>query len=244
MSAPHPVHRSLWPLRFISVEAVSGVVCRLAAEWRQRLPQHEDFYISVNLSAAVLRSPGLREYVAQVLDDTHLAAAHLKFELSEGGLISNATTARAVLDAFHDMGIELMLDDFGSGYSSLSYLQLFPFDYVKIDRPFVSRTGSERANNAITSAILQMASNLGLRAVAEIVETRAAAQTLLQMGCSFGQGYFFSPPVDAEAAFQQLRSSARVAMSATEGEPEEIQDDSPTIMLPAGMILDSRIRDD
>ena len=108
----------------------------------QRLPAREDFYISVNLSAAVLRSPGLREYVAEVLDTTRTSPSNLKFELSEGGLTSNVATARAVLDAFHEMGIELMLDDFGTGYSSLSYLQLFPFDYVKVDRPFVSRTGS------------------------------------------------------------------------------------------------------
>ncbi|HKD53116.1 MAG TPA: EAL domain-containing protein [Steroidobacteraceae bacterium] len=258
----HPVEGLLTPDKFLSIAEEAGVivpvtrwviqrVCRLAAEWRQRLPNREDFYISVNLSAAVLRSPGLREYIAQLLEDTQIPAASLKFELSESGLVSNVAAARAVLDAFHDMGIELMLDDFGTGYSSLSYLQLFPFDYVKIDRPFVSRTGSERANNAITAAILQMASNLGLRAVAEVVETEAAAQTLLQMGCRFGQGFFFSPPVDAEAAFQQLRSTTRVAMSETGREPEsgtaavdETQDDSPTVMLPAGMILESRIRDD
>ena len=256
----HPVEGLLTPDKFLAIAEEAGVivpvtrwiiqrVCRLAAEWRQRLPENEDFYISVNLSAAVLRSPGLREYVAQVLEETHVSAAHLKFELSEGGLVSNVTTARAVLDAFHNMGIELMLDDFGTGYSSLSYLQLFPFDYVKIDRPFVSRTGSERANNAITAAILQVAANLGLRAVAEVVETKAAAQTLAQMGCGFAQGYFFSPPVDAEAVFQQLRSTARVAMSETGSEtetdePSEHEDDSPTIMLPAGMILESRIHDE
>jgi len=253
----HPVEGLLTPDKFLSIAEEVGVivpvtrwviqrVCRLAAEWRQRLPENEDFYISVNLSAAVLRSPGLREYIAQVLEETHSSAANLKFELSEGGLVSNVTTARAVLDAFHDMGIELMLDDFGTGYSALSYLQLFPFDYVKIDRPFVSRTGSERANNAITAAILQMASNLGLRAVAEVVETKAAAQTLLQMGCTYGQGYFFSPPVDAEAAFQQLRSTAQVSMSETGHEPESdasSEDDSPTVMLPAGMILGSRLTD-
>jgi len=257
----HPVEGLLTPDRFLGVAEEIGVivpvtrwiiqrVCRLAAEWRRRLPRQEDFYFSVNLSAAVLRSPGLREYVAQVLEETHTPAAHLKFELSEGGLVSNVTTARAVLDALHDMGIELMLDDFGSGYSSLSYLQLFPFDYVKIDRPFVSRTGSERANNAIIAAIVQMASNLGLRAVAEVVETRAAARTLLQMGCTFGQGYFFSPPVEAEAAFQQLRSTRPVSVSESGSEPETqvgadvAEDDSPTVMLPAGMILESRIRDD
>jgi predicted signal transduction protein with EAL and GGDEF domain len=120
---------------------------------------------------------------------------------------------------------------------------------VKIDRPFVSRTGSERANNAITAAILQMASSLGLRAVAEVVETRAAAHTLLEMGCAFGQGFYFSPPVDAEAAFQQLRGSGRFA-APPDDVPEAaasaagVDDDSPTVMLPADMILDSRIHDD
>jgi EAL domain-containing protein (putative c-di-GMP-specific phosphodiesterase class I) len=259
----HPVEGLLSPDRFLAIAEEVGVivpvtrwiiqrVCRLAAEWRQRLPAREDFYISVNLSAAVLRSPGLREYVAEVLDTTRTSPSHLKFELSEGGLTGNVATARAVLDAFHEMGIELMLDDFGTGYSSLSYLQLFPFDYVKIDRPLVSRTGSERANNAITAAILQMASSLGLRAVAEVVETRAAAHTLLEMGCAFGQGYFFSPPVDAEAAFQQLRGSTRFAAGRAGEVPEsapsasdtQVMDDSPTVMLPADMILDSRIHDD
>ena len=256
----HPVEGLLRPDRFLAIAEEAGVivpvtrwiiqrVCRLAAEWRQRLPQGSDFYISVNLSAAVLRAPGLRDFVARSLQETHIAPANLKFELTEGGLVSNVTTARAVLDAFHDMGIELMLDDFGTGYSSLSYLQLFPFDYVKIDRPFVSRTGSERANNAITSAILQMASNLGLRAIAEIVETRAAAQTLLDMGCDFGQGYFFSPPVEAEEAFRQLRSSeALPAGPAGEGgegaSGAGAEDDSPTLVLPPGVILESRIKDE
>jgi diguanylate cyclase (GGDEF)-like protein len=259
----HPVEGLLTPDRFLAIAEDAGVivpvtrwiihrVCRLAAEWRQRLPRSEDFYISVNLSAAVLRSPGLREHVAHALEEAHVPPANLKFELSEAGLISNVATARAVLDAFHDMGIGLMLDDFGSGYSSLSYLQLFPFDYVKIDRPFVSRTGSERANNAITAAILQMASSLGLRAIAEVVETKAAAQALVHMGCDFGQGYFFSPPVEAEEAFRQLRSAARIGGLGSAEEADagaaalmpEAGDDSPTLILPAGMILESRITDE
>jgi diguanylate cyclase (GGDEF)-like protein len=215
----HPVEGLLAPKEFLSIAEEAGVivpvtrwiiqrVCRLAAEWRRRLPQPVNFYISVNLSAAVLRDPGLRDYVARVLQDTHTPPGYLKFELTEGGLISNVGTAREVLEGLHRMGIELMLDDFGTGYSSLSCLQLFPFDYVKIDRPFVKRTGSERANNAITSAILQMTSSLGLRAVAEVVETQAAAQALLQMGCDFGQGYFFGGPVEAEQALEQLRHYA------------------------------------
>ena len=260
----HPVEGLLRPDKFLAIAEEAGVivpvtrwiiqrVCRLAAEWRRRLPQGADFYISVNLSAAVLRTPGLRDYVAHVLEDAHIPAANLKFELNEGSLVSNVSAAREVLDAFHHMGIELMLDDFGSGYSSLSYLQLFPFDYVKIDRPFVSRTGSERADAAITSAVLQMTSSLGLRAVAEVVETKAAAQALLQMGCDFGQGYFFSAPVEAEEALRQLRNSDALSghwPQSAGGAPEPAfgaaanDDDSPTLVLPPGVILESRIKDD
>ena len=246
----HPVEGLLTPDKFLAIAEEAGVivpvtrwviqrVCRLAAEWRRRLPQGTDFYFSVNLSAAVLRHPGLRDYIARTLQETHTPAGNLKFEFTERGLISNVPAARELLNAFHNMGIELMLDDFGSGYSSLSYLQLFPFDYVKIDRPFASRTGSERANNAITSAILQLTSSLGLQAVAEVVETRAAADALRQMGCDFGQGYYFSAPVEAEEALRQLREGSLPDTGSAAAE-----DDSPTLILPPGVILASKIKDD
>ena len=247
----HPVEGVLTPEKFLPIAEEAGVivpvtrwviqrVCRLAAEWRQRLPQAIDFYLSVNLSAASLRDPGLRDYVAQVLQETHTSPRQLKFELTEVGLISNVSAARELLNGFHSMGIELMLDDFGTGYSSLSYLQLFPFSYVKIDRPLLTWTGSERSNNAITSAILQMTSNLGLRAVAEVVETQAAAQALQRMGCDFGQGYFFCEPVEAEEALHQVRTyngpPAVVPVlrpaSGQGGATEVAGDYSPTVVLP------------
>jgi diguanylate cyclase (GGDEF)-like protein len=255
----HPVEGLLTPDKFLSIAEETGVivpvtrwviqrVCRMAAEWRQRLPPGTDFYISVNLSAAVLRAPGLRDFVARVLQETGLPAIHLKFEMTEGGLVSNVTMARTVLEALHELGIEMMLDDFGTGYSSLSYLQLFPFDYVKIDRPFVSRTGSERANTAITSAILQVGSNLGLRAIAEIVETKAAAEMLAQMGCEFAQGYFFSPAVEAEEAFRQLRSSEILSATVAESDDATMADplveEEPTLVLPPGVVLESKITDE
>ncbi len=251
------------PDKFLPIAEEAGVtipvtrwiihrVCRLAAEWRQRLPQTTDFYLSVNLSAAALRDPGLRDYVAQVLKDAHVSPRHLKFELTEVGLISNVTGARELLNAFHNMGIELMLDDFGTGYSSLSYLQLFPFSYVKIDRPLSNWTGSERSNNAVTSAILQMTSNLGLRAVAEVVETQAAAQALLHMGCDFGQGYFFCEPVEAEEALHQLRTySGPPAVvpvvrpaAGQAGAGETAADYSPTLVLPPEMTEEGSINDE
>ena len=212
----HPVEGLLTPDKFLALAEEAGLivpitrwiilrVCKLAQEWRRRLPPGTDFYVSINLSAAALRDPGLSDYIASVLQQTQTSARSLKFELTEGGLINNVGAAREALDGLHQMGIELMLDDFGTGYSSLSHLQLFPFDYVKIDGPFDSRSGSARpGGGALVRAMVQMASSLGLKAIAEVVETQPDAQALQQMGCEFGQGHFFCEPVEAEEALQAL----------------------------------------
>lgn len=252
----HPVEGMLTPERFLSIAEEAGAivpitrwvirqVCRLIADWRQSLPRDADFYVSVNLSAAALRDPGLWEYVASVLEATRIPPGYLKLELAERSLIESVSAARPVLTAFRNMGIELMLDDFGTGSSSLSYLQLLPFDYVKIDRPFANRTGSERANNAITAAVLQMTSSLGLRAIAEVVETEAAACSLAQLGCHFGQGYYLSVPLEAADALELLRRSpspstvvspvpAATEASRTVRAVEEtmILEDTSTVVLP------------
>jgi diguanylate cyclase (GGDEF)-like protein len=198
----HPVEGTLTPDKFLSVAEEVGLimpitrwtiwrVCKIAEEWRRRLPPDRKFYVSMNLSATALRDPEFTDYVAHVLKETGVPPGMLKFELQEGGLINNPVAAREVLDGLHRLGVEIMLDDFGTGYSSLSYLQLFPFDYVKIDRPFVDRDGAERANSAIAAAIIQMATSLGLKSVAEIVETDVAAKDLQRMGCDYAQGYFY-----------------------------------------------------
>lgn len=246
----HPVEGLLTPDKFLSVAEEVGLivpitrwtiaqVCTLAAEWRQRLPRDKDFYLTVNLSAAALRDPDLTSYVAKTLEDTGAPPKALKFELTEGGLMGNPGAARDILDDLQNLGVEMMLDDFGTGYSSLSYLQLFPFNYVKIDRPFVDRAGSERANTAIAAAIVQMTSSLGLKSVAEIVETDAAAKDLKQMGCDYAQGYFYCEPVEAEEALIVLRSSEgslRAARSPHEA-VAAYSDDSPTLMLDDTLML-------
>jgi predicted signal transduction protein with EAL and GGDEF domain len=184
----------------------------------------------------------------------------LKFELTEAGLISNPGAVREVLDGLHSQGVEMMLDDFGTGYSSLSHLQLFPFDYVKIDRPLVNRAGSERANSAIAAAIVQMAASLGLKSVAEIVETSAAAQDLQRMGCDYAQGYFYCEPIEAEEALQVLfstdgsllrrRSAALAAAKPYSDEPptEDIPEKNAavteeTLILPAETVAE-RLREE
>jgi len=261
----HPVEGMLAPERFLAIAEEAGLMvaitrriilraCKHAAAWRKRLPGDQPFYISINLSAAVLRDQGLSEYVAGVLQETQVPASTLKFEVTEAALISNVGAARDLLERLHSLGVQLILDDFGTGYSSLNYLQLFPLDYVKIDRPFVSRTGAEHASSGMVTAILQMVPSLGLVAIAEIIETEAAAQALRQMGCDFGQGFYFSKPVVAETALQFLRdqpfSTLLDAPDSSTGETVVArmitvpEDDSPTSVLPAVTMPEEPIEDE
>jgi EAL domain-containing protein (putative c-di-GMP-specific phosphodiesterase class I) len=160
----------------------------------------------------------------------------LKFELTETALISNVAAARDTLDELHSLGFQLMLDDFGTGYSSLSHLQLFPFDFVKIERPLVNQTGTDQASTGLTAAMVQMVRSLRLTAIAELVESEAAATALEAMGCDYGQGYYFSEPLEAPAALQRLQSRQpfdreAVATPTMVLEPLDA-DDSPTLMMP------------
>jgi diguanylate cyclase (GGDEF)-like protein len=261
----HPVEGMLTPDRFLAIAEEAGLMvpitrriilqaCKLAALWRQRLPRGQEFYISINLSTAVLRDQELSEYVAGVLRETGVAATTLKFEVTEAALISNVGVARDLLERLHSMGIQLILDDFGTGYSSLNYLQLFPLDYVKIDRPLVSRSGSDHASSGMLTAILQMVPRLGLTAIAEIIETEAAAQALRQMGCDFGQGYFFSKPVVADVAVQFLRDQPFAGLLQTPASDtgdtiiarmaKKSEDDSPTSVMPALAMSEDEIEED
>jgi diguanylate cyclase (GGDEF)-like protein len=235
----HPVEGLLRPDSFLTIAEEAGLmvpitrwivarVCRLAQEWRQRLEPGTPFYLSVNLSSGSLRDPQLVEFIASSLARAQVPASVLKFEITEAGLIEHVGESREVLRRLHDMGIQLMLDDFGTGYSSLNHLELFPFDFVKIDRPFVSRLGSEDANRGIMAAVVQIATSLGLKAIAEVIETQPVAQALQQMGCDYGQGYYFGVPVEAEEVLQRLRGGG--------GPPPQTpppDDTDSTLVLPA-----------
>jgi EAL domain-containing protein (putative c-di-GMP-specific phosphodiesterase class I) len=211
----HPVEGLLSPNRFLRSAEEAGLmvpitrwivqtVTGLAAEWRRHLPANQKFYVSVNLAPSVLRDPGFGDHVAAALKQRALLPSYLKFELTEMAL-GNVAGARECLDRLHGMGIELVLDDFGTGYSSLSNLQLFPFDLVKIDCPFVDRRGVFQSNMSMVAAMIQLAASLDLTTVAEIIDGEAAAAALKAMGCRYGQGYYFSPPLESADAYEKLR---------------------------------------
>jgi diguanylate cyclase (GGDEF)-like protein len=247
----HPVEGVLIPQQFLGLAEDAGLmgpiarwvilrVCRLAADWQRRLPPNQPFFISINLSPATLRDPALGDYVASRVQELGLPPSVLKFELTEAALLSNVAAARDTLDKLHSMGFQLMLDDFGTGYSSLSHLQLFPFDFVKIDRPLVNRTGPDQAATGLTAAMVQMARSLRLTAIAEIVESEAAATALQAMGCDYGQGFYFSEPLEAPAAFHYLHSRQPLATAVPTSETLELhpleEDSSSTMVLPAGSV--------
>jgi diguanylate cyclase (GGDEF)-like protein len=213
----HPVEGLLTPDRFLRHAEEAGLmvpitrwvieqVIDVAADWRRQLPAEQKFYISINLSPSGLRDPSLVGNVATLLREKKLQPSLLKFEMTELALLGNVAAARESLQRLHEMGIQLMLDDFGTGYSSLSNLQLFPFDMVKIDCPFVDRRGVFQANMSMVAAMIQLAGSLDLMSIAEIVEGEAAAASLKAMGCHFGQGFYFSEPIEADLAFRRLRA--------------------------------------
>ena len=213
----HPVEGVVAPDRFLRIAEEAGLmvpitrwiilkVVKLAGVWLRHLPADQKFYISINLSPTALRDPGLSEYLATLLRETQLPPSALKFELTELALTGDVGAAREALNRLQGLGCQLMLDDFGTGYSSLSNLQLFPFDFVKIDCPFVIRKGPHQANTRMIAAMIQIVRSLNLTAIAEIVDAEAAAAVLWKMGCNFGQGYYFSEPIEPELALHRLRS--------------------------------------
>jgi len=123
--------------------------------------------------------------------------------------MEDGAAATTVLDQLKELGIELCIDDFGTGYSSLSYLHKFPIDTLKIDRSFVSRIGEKGENLEIVRAIVMLARSLRMEVVAEGVETAVQLAQLRAIGCEYGQGYFFSKPLDSDAATALLSRSPK-----------------------------------
>ncbi|MHB8811136.1 MAG: putative bifunctional diguanylate cyclase/phosphodiesterase [Desulfobulbaceae bacterium] len=191
------------PVRFIPIaedigfivplgEWVLRTACRQVREWEAQgffLPS-----IAVNLSVKQLERGDIAETVSRVLQDTGLSATRLELEVTESAIMKS-DHALAHLDRLRALGIELSVDDFGTGYSSLSYLRRLPVQKLKIDRSFITSVSGEPSREAIVRAVIALASALGLRTIAEGIETDAEAEFLRNEGCHQGQGYLFSRPV-------------------------------------------------
>jgi len=204
----HPVRGLVPPGEFIPLAEESSLIlqigawtlteaCEQAARWRAQFGDAAPLPVSVNVSARQLAQPELPAIVRQVLTDTGVRGADLAIELTETALIEDSGVPAASLHALKALGVKIVLDDFGTGFSSLSHLQRFPIDALKIDRSFVMHLGTGDDNRAIVRAITAMASALGLDVVAEGVETAGQAAEARALGCEWAQGYHFARPAPA-----------------------------------------------
>jgi EAL domain-containing protein (putative c-di-GMP-specific phosphodiesterase class I) len=198
----HPMRGMVPPAEFIPLAEENGFIvalgewvireaCTTAASWPRPLK------VSVNLSPAQFRNSHLASVVLSALGSAGLSPDRLELEITETVLLANTDANLAILKQLRSIGIKIALDDFGSGYSSLAYLQKFPFDRIKIDRCFVRDIDASSSSRKIVRAMAAMANGLGMAATAEGVETEEQRAAVLSEGCSEMQGYLFSRAVPA-----------------------------------------------
>ncbi|MGN6287199.1 MAG: EAL domain-containing protein [Afipia sp.] len=210
----HPKLGRMSPSEFISIAEEIGLIVDLGqfvmdttakqlAAWQRLVRGREPVFASVNVSSRQLLRHDLIHDVRGVLSRSAVARGSLKLEMTESLIMENPEHAAQMLHRIKELGTGLSLDDFGTGHSSLSYLQRFPFDTIKIDQSFV-RTTSRGARPTLLKSIIAMAHDLGMEVVAEGAETDSDAIELYQLGCEFAQGFAFGEPMDADAATRLL----------------------------------------
>lgn len=207
------------PTEFIPVAEESGLIvplgrwaieeaARTLADWDTRHGGSCGVKVAVNLSAIQLQRDDIAPVVEAALASTGLSGDRFTLELTESAIVTDPDRITGTMHALKALGTTLAMDDFGTGYSNLAYLQKLPIDVLKIDRSFVSGMLADRDKVSIVRAILSLAQALGMKTTAEGIETNELAQTLAALGCTFGQGYFYAKPLEADAAYAMIGSVA------------------------------------
>jgi len=203
----HPERGLLPPSEFIQVAEDTGLILKIgewvlleACRWATFIGVERNIPVSVNLSARQFNDPKLVQIVSRALRDTGLPAHLLALEITESTAMQQTDVTLTTLRKLKELGVSIAIDDFGTGYSSFSYLKLFPVNSLKIDRSFIAEVERDGDNRAIVAAIIALAQVLGLKVVAEGVETEAQKQFLRGFGCEQVQGYLTGRPQDADAA--------------------------------------------
>jgi predicted signal transduction protein with EAL and GGDEF domain len=202
----HPHRGLVSPGEFIEIAEENGAIlpigrwvlreaCREASGWVDMDPRT---FLCVNVSAREIQQPGFVEAVQEALADAGMAAARLSLEITETALLKATPSTIATLEALRGLGVSVVIDDFGTGYFSLSHLRQFPVDVIKIASEFVQIPDTDSKTAALAGAIVAMGGSLGIKTVAEGIETAEQATRMRELGCSYGQGYFFARPLASE----------------------------------------------
>jgi len=201
-----PIRGLLTPIHFLEVAENTGLISAIdrwvmkeslmqLRYWDSIFPTIVPLTMSVNISAKHVAQMGLVDEIATALTETGMDASRLNLEITENTVMENVTRTNEVLTNIQAMGVQLQVDDFGIGYSSLGYLSSFSLNALKIDRSFINSLGEESTNLKIIQAILMMSRGLGMKVIAEGVETQAQFTKLREMGCEFAQGYLIAMPL-------------------------------------------------
>ena len=218
----HPTRGLLAPAEFISIAEETGLIvqigqwvleeaCRQLVDWQSEFPRHKALMASVNLSPRQFQESNLVEQVTRAVRAAGMAPGKLKLEITEGVIMRDVELTIKTLWQLRELGVQLAIDDYGTGYSSLAYLKRLPLDILKIDRSFIKGIGHDAEDTAIVKAIISMAKSLNLSVTAEGIETAEQASLLRGWACQRGQGYFFGRPVDAAAFSELLRKTGRIS---------------------------------
>jgi diguanylate cyclase (GGDEF)-like protein len=214
-----PGHGMLGPATFLPIADEMGLMveigrlvlresCRQAVSWQRNFPGRDGLCVNVNLAASELHDPDLVREVEQVLEDTGLDPSLLVLELTESGVMRSPEQGRLTMATLRRLGVSLALDDFGTGHSSLAHLREFPLDQLKIAKAFVDGLPEGHVDAVFIETIVRLAASLGLRAVAEGIESRAQADAVRALGCTYGQGFYFGEPLGAIGLATYLGASA------------------------------------
>jgi diguanylate cyclase (GGDEF)-like protein/PAS domain S-box-containing protein len=226
----HPERGMMSPAEFIPLAEETGLIlpigewvleeaCRQVRRWEDEYPGAVPLVMTVNLSARQFQLPDLADRVAAVVKKTGIQPEQLCLEVTESVMMDDVDAATLMLKRLKDLGSCVAIDDFGTGYSSLSYLKRFPVDFVKIDKSFVADLGEGAVDSEIVRAVIRLAAAIGIRTVAEGVETEEQLRRLREMGCPLVQGFYLARPQPADAIAVLLQERVRQTMAGVEHLP-------------------------
>jgi diguanylate cyclase (GGDEF)-like protein len=218
----HPERGTIAPGQFIEIAEENGSIlpigrwvlreaCRQTGAWQREGAVPDDLFLSVNVSAREIQQAGFVEGVRETLAETGIDPKRLVLEITETALLQATPATIATLDALRELGVRVVIDDFGTGYFSLSHLRQFPVDILKVASEFVQGADSGDRSSALAGAIVALARSLDITTVAEGIETIEQAERMRRLGCTFGQGYLFSRPLNGAAFRSQAGETAEAA---------------------------------